>query len=171
MADKKNVSEGSVESFIKNFRDLYNAFQKNYGLTKEESQALNDERLRQASTNAATVAGAGAGAMLPGGPLWALLGGALSGGASTRLNGDLLNRISKSPSQLRDLKEMEEPDDDVIPQLIYHPSDEPGVDLTLKSNNALNRALRKTKGGIPAAGTFNEYLNSDFLTNLRRNRK
>lgn len=43
------VSEGSTKDFIKNFRQISDLIKKNYGLTKSESEALNNEHMAQAT--------------------------------------------------------------------------------------------------------------------------
>lgn len=164
MAEKSNVSEGTIADFIKNFRKMYEVFQNRYGLTQEEAQALNNEHLRQATNNAATAAAAGAGAA--GGGAFPL-GSAIAGGASVRLNADLLSRMAKQPNAITSKwDDLEEPDPEITGPFVSYDGQ------TTKEVNNLNRALKKIKGtGIYPAGAFNEQLNSSFLTNLRKNRK
>lgn len=105
MADAKMVSEGSLKSFINNFRKMAEQYKKNYGLTKAESKALNQAHLDQATN------------------------------AMIQFVDPLAGTIG----------------------------------VNSKTDKNLVNALNKIKGtGISAPGTFNESLNADFVSNLRK---
>lgn len=151
MADAKMVSEGSAKDFVKNFRQISELIKKNYGLTKAESEALNKEHMAQATNRmlgtllAGSAIGSGISALPIAGTIEASLGIVNQGRKAA--SGDLVEDTEKLVSSR--LKDKD--------------------NKTTKQRLDLASAQKKIRGtGIYPAGTTNEYLNADFVSNLRK---
>lgn len=143
------VSEGSIKDFIKNFRQISELIKKNYGLTKSESEALNNEHMAQATNR--MLGTLLAGSAIASGP--AVLPGAATAEASL----GILNQGRKAASG-----ELVEDTDELVTSRLRDKNGK--VTKQRRDLASAQNKIRKTGIYSPGTVTFQD----SFFSNLRK---